>query len=160
MFATVDGVEALDARLAALPADMQALLESKARRLAEKLAAKVRDEKLSGQVLQSRSGALKASIVADVSTQGGALTASVSSVGDVKYAAIQEYGGRTPAHEILPDKASVLAYFAGGAQHFARRVNHPGSTLPARGYLSSSLDEMRDEIVAEIASVADQAWEA
>jgi phage gpG-like protein len=160
MLAALEGVEALDARLAALPDGMQALLESKARALAEKLAAKVRDEKLSGEVLQTQSGALKASIIADVSTEGGALTATVGSVGDVKYAAIQEYGGRTSAHEILPDKASVLAFLLGGAQHFARRVEHPGSTLPARGYLSSALDDMRDEIVAELASVADQAWEA
>jgi phage gpG-like protein len=159
MLAALEGLDALDARLAALPEDMQAQLESKARTLAEKLAAKVRDEKLSGEVLQTQSGALKASIVADVSNEGGALTASVGSVGDVKYAAIQEYGGRTSAHEILPDKASVLAFLLGGAQHFARRVEHPGSTLPARGYLSSALDDMRDEIVAELASVADQAWE-
>jgi phage gpG-like protein len=160
MLAALEGLDALDARLAALPDDMQALLESKARTLAEKLAAKVRDEKLSGEALQTQSGALKASIVADISDEGGALTATVGSVGDVKYAAIQEYGGRTSAHEILPDKASVLAFLLGGAQHFARRVEHPGSTLPARGYLSSALDDMRDEIVAELASVADQAWEA
>jgi phage gpG-like protein len=147
MLAALEGLDALDARLAALPDDMQALLESKARTLAEKLAAKVRDEKLSGEALQTQSGALKASIVADISDEGGALTATVGSVGDVKYAAIQEYGGRTSAHEILPDKASVLAFLLGGAQHFARRVEHPGST-------------MRDEIVAELASVADQAWEA
>ncbi len=160
MFATLDGVEALDARLAALPADLQALLEDKSRNLADRLATKVRDEKLSGGVLQTRSGALKASIVANVTIEGGLLKASVGSVGDVKYAAIQEFGGRTPAHEILPNKGSVLAFFVGGAQHFARRVEHPGSTLPARAYLSSSLDEMRDEIVAEFGSVANQAWEA
>ena len=160
MLAALEGVEALDARLAALPSDMQALLEGKARALAEKLAAKVRDEKLSGEVLQTQSGALKASIVADVSTEGGALMATVGSFGDVKYAAIQEYGRRIPAHEILPDKASVLAFLIGGSQRFARRVEHPGSTLPARGYLSSALDDMRDEIVAELACVANQAWEA
>lgn len=159
MLAALEGVEALDARLATLPAQMQALLESKARQLADRLAGKVRDEKLSGQVLQTQSGALKASILADVSAEGGAVSASVASVGDVKYAAIQEYGGRTAAHEILPSKASVLAFVAGGPR-FARRVNHPGSTLPARAYLSSSLDEMRDEIVADLAVVATQAWEA
>ena len=160
MLATLEGADALDARLDALPTSLQALLESKARALAERLAAKVRDEKLSGQALQTRSGALKASIFADVAMDDGALTATVGSAGDVKYAAIQEYGGRTSAHEILPDKASVLAFVVGGAQRFARRVQHPGSTLPGRAYLSSSLEEMRDEIVAELASVADEAWEA
>jgi phage gpG-like protein len=160
MLATIEGAEALDVKLATLPADMLALLEAKARALAEKLAAKVRDDKLSGGALQTQSGALKASIVVDLSTDGGAVWAMVGSVGDVKYAAIQEYGGRTAAHQILPDKSSVLTFLVGGAMRFARSVQHPGSSLPARAYLSSSLDEMRDEIVAELASAANQAWEA
>lgn len=160
MLAALEGADALDRKLAILPAQMQALLDAKARLLAEKLVAKVRDEKLSGGALQSRSGTLKASIVAQVSTENGALTARIGSIGDVKYAAIQEYGGHTAAHQILPDKSSVLAFLTGGAMRFARNVQHPGSTLPARAYLSSSLDEMRDEIVTEIASVANQAWEA
>ncbi len=66
MFAALDGAEALDDQLAALPGDIQARLEAKVRDLAETLAAKVRDEKLSGQSLQTRSGALKASIAAEI----------------------------------------------------------------------------------------------
>lgn len=158
MFVELSGLEALDQQLAALPANLLALLEAKARNLAEALAAKVRDEKLSGQSLDVKSGALKASIVADVTVVGGEVTASVGSTGEVKYAAIQEYGGRTSAHEILPDKARALAFMVGGVMRFARRVEHPGSTLPARQYLSASLAEARDEIVAELASVATQAW--
>jgi phage gpG-like protein len=159
MWAALEGADALDVKLATLPAEMQALLEAKARGLAERLGVKVREEKLSGGVLQTQSGALKASIVADVSTADGTLSAIVGSIGDVKYAAIQEYGGRTAAHQILPDKSSVLAFLAGGATRFARSAEHPGSTLPARAYLSSSLGEMRDEIVTELSSVANQAWE-
>ena len=45
-------------------------------------------------------------------------------------------GGRTAAHEILPDKAQALAFVVGGALRFARRVEHPGSTIPARAYLA------------------------
>ena len=74
--------------------------------------------------------------------------ATVGSFGDIKYAAIQEYGGRTAAHEILPDKASALAFIVGGAMRFARRVEHPGSIIPERAYLSVHLEEMRAEIVA------------
>ncbi|MDE3175056.1 MAG: hypothetical protein KGM15_02980 [Pseudomonadota bacterium] len=139
---------------------MMARLEAKARDLAAALATKVRDEKLSGQALQSRSGALKASISADVSVNGSALNATVGSFGDVKYAAIQEYGGRTGAHEILPTKAQALAFVVGGAARFARRVQHPGSTIPAHHYLLSSLDESRDAIVAALANVANEAWSA
>ena len=160
MLAALEGADALDGRLGSLPAEMRALLETKARLLAEKLAAKVRDEKLSGGALQTRTGALKASIVADVSTADATLSATVGSIGDVKYAAIQEHGGRTAAHQILSDKSSVLAFLIGGATRFARSVQHPGSTLPARAYLGTALEDMRDEIVTELAGVADQAWEA
>ena len=76
----------------------------------------------------------------------------VGSYGDVKYAAIQEYGGKTAAHEILPDKGNVLAFLVAGAMHFARRVEHPGSIIPERSYLRSSLDEMSADIVAALAA--------
>lgn len=158
MLATLSGIDALDQQLAGLPSQLQARLEAKARDLAASLAAKVRDEKLSGQALDAKSGALKASITADVVIDDGTVTATVGSAGDVKYAAIQEFGGRTSAHEILPDKAQALAFVVGGVLRFARRVEHPGSTLPARGYLSSSLEESRDEIVAELATAATEAW--
>jgi phage gpG-like protein len=158
MLATLSRHDELAQQLAALPANLAARLEAKARNLAEALAAKIRDEKLSGQALETKSGALKASIVADVTVDHGEILATVGSVGDVKYAAIQEYGGRTSAHEILPDKTQALAFLVGGVLRFARRVEHPGSTLPARAYLSSSLAESRDEIVAEFASAATQAW--
>jgi phage gpG-like protein len=158
MLATLSGIDALDQQLAGLPSQLQARLEAKARDLAAALAAKVRDEKLSGQALDAKSGALKASITADVVVDDGTVTATVGSAGDVKYAAIQEFGGRTSAHEILPDKAQALAFVVGGVLRFVRRVKHPGSTLPARGYLSSSLEESRDEIVAELATAATEAW--
>ncbi len=158
MLATLSGIDTLNQQLANLPANMLARLEAKARDLAAALAARVRDEKLSGQALDSKSGALKASITADVAVEDGAVTATVGSTGDIKYAAIQEFGGRTSAHEILPDRAQALAFIVGGVLRFARRIEHPGSTLPARAYLSSSLEEAQDEIVAEFAAVATEAW--
>jgi phage gpG-like protein len=160
MFAALTSAEALGSRLAGLPADMQARLEAKARDLASTLVAKVRDEKLSGGALQTKTGALKASISAEISLRGDALTATIGSFGDVKYAAILEYGGRTSAHEIVADKARALAFLVGGPLRFARRVQHPGSTIPPHAYLQSSLDESCDEIVAGLASVAAEAWDA
>ena len=62
-------------------------------------------------------------------------------------------------HEILPVKAEALAFVIGGAQVFARRVEHPGSLIPERSYLRSSLDDMRDEIVAALAEAATETWE-
>ena len=160
MFATLSGADALDLQLVAMPAALLARIEAKTHELSEALAAKVRDDKLSGQALASRSGALKASISASVSLDNDGVVATVGSFGDVKYAAIQEYGGRTSAHEILPDKARVLAFVAGGGPRFSAHVNHPGSTLPARDYLSETLAENQDDIVAALGETVAEVWSA
>jgi len=156
---SVDGADALRARLDAYPAMLTSELAAKAQALASALADKVKSEKLAGEVLQSRSGALADSIQAEVTSDAEDIEATVGSFGDVKYAAIQEYGGKTSAHEILPDKGSVLAFVAGGELHFARKVEHPGSRIPARSYLGSSLEEMSDEIVATLTATVSDAWE-
>ena len=156
---TMIGADALPARLDALPAALANDLVAKMQALGEMLADKVKNEKLSGQVLNARSGALRDSIVAQISSEGSDVVATVASVGDVKYAAIQEYGGKTAAHEILPSKAAALAFVEGGAMRFARRVEHPGSLIPERSYLRSSLAEMGDEIVAALAATPAETWE-
>ncbi|MGH6936359.1 MAG: hypothetical protein ACRED2_09285 [Methylocella sp.] len=102
-------------------------------------------QKLSGEVLQTRSGALAASIISSIETAGSNTSVSISSTG-VPYAAIQELGGKTAAHEIVAVKGKALAFSAGGGEVFARSVHHPGSTIPARAYLGSSLADMRDDI--------------
>jgi len=160
MFAlTFDGLEEASARLEAYPAALATALDAKAAELAATLFDLVQNDKLSGGVLNLRSGALRDSIAANVSADADGVVASVDSVGDLKYAAIQEFGGKTSAHEILPVKAQALAFVSGGAQRFARRVEHPGSLIPERSYLRSSLDDMRDEILGSLADAADDAWE-
>ena len=155
MFAVeLEGLDTTIARLDSYPGALAAALAAKATELAAALADLVKTDKLAGSVLSARSGALQASIVADVAADGDGVRALVGSSGDVKYAAIQEFGGKTGAHEILPAKAQALAFIAGGALRFARKVEHPGSLIPKRSYLRSSLDEMRDEIVAALAGAA------
>ena len=102
-------------------------------------------QKLSGEVLATRSGALAASIISSIENDGSGTSVSISSTG-VPYAAIQEFGGKTAAHDIVAVKAKALAFSMGGEQIFAKSVHHPGSTIPARSYLGSSLSEMSDEI--------------
>ncbi|MGD1038480.1 MAG: hypothetical protein ABR878_15175 [Roseiarcus sp.] len=156
---SIDGDDALQARLDAFPAALAGELAAKAQDLASALADKVKFEKLAGEVLNARSGALAASIGAEVANDGDEIAATVGSVGDVKYAAIQEYGGKTGAHEILPSKAKALAFLVGGAMRFARRVEHPDSVIPERSYLRSSLEEMSAEIFAALAATPTEAWE-
>jgi phage gpG-like protein len=156
----LDGLDETSARLEGYPAALQAALGAKAAELASALADLVKNDKLAGAVLNTRSGALSDSIAASVTADADGVLASVGSEGDVKYAAIQEYGGKTSAHEILPAKADVLAFLIGGAQHFARRVEHPGSVIPERSYLRSALADMQDEILAALAGAADEASES
>ena len=160
MFALeVRGLDETSARFDAYPAALQAALGAKASELATALADLVKNE-LSGAVLNTSSGALRDSIAANITADSDSVLASIGSEGDVKYAAIQEYGGKTSAHEILPVKGDVLAFVAGDGQHFARRIEHPGSVIPERSYLRSSLEDMKDEILAALASTAAEAWES
>jgi hypothetical protein len=153
---TLVGADALIDHFESLPAAVQATVRAKAANLAERLRAHVVDDKLSGQVLRSKTGALAASIGAEVTHDGDRIIARVFSSGDVKYARIQEYGGRTPAHDIVPNKARVLAFIAGGRTVFSTIVHHPGSTIPERSYLRSSLADMAGVITEELgAAVSD-----
>jgi len=119
-------------------------LQKEAEALRAPLEARIR-EKLLGQALQSRSGALAASIETSVENDDSVVSLSALSAG-VPYAAIQEFGGKTAAHEILPVKSMALAFYAGSGQVFARSVRHPGSTIPKRSFLGASLLELRAEI--------------
>lgn len=122
-------------------ADIAAHLAARAAALQQRLLSKVAAD-LSGAVLAERSGALKASVVADLAAGADGVVATIASAG-VPYAAIQERGGSTPAHDIVPVKARALA-FAGG---IAARVHHPGSAIPARAPFGRALDTKRDDIV-------------
>jgi hypothetical protein len=44
--------------------------------------------------------------------------------------------------------------------HFATRVEHPGSAIPAHDYLSSALDDQSDAIVAALAATPAESWES
>lgn len=94
-------------------------------------------------------GPLYQSVKSKISEEPGKIEGRVYTDG-VTYAAIQEYGGTTPAHEILPVNGSVLAFMSpsgmgfssGGGMNgmvFARRVMHPGSRIPERSYAREAL---------------------
>lgn len=79
-----------------------------------------------GKILQA-SGRLASSI-----TQANSNDNAVVGT-NVKYAAIHQFGGKTKAHEIRPRNKKALAWASGG--HPVRKVNHPGSDIPARPFL-------------------------
>lgn len=119
--------------------------------------------KLTGPVLKVQTGRLRKSIgrtgcYAVPSGGGFQLRASVgSNVGfahgqAVAYAAIHEFGGRTAPHLIVPKKAKALSFSMGGRQVFARAVHHPGSRIPERSYLRSTVREQLPKVTAAIGS--------
>lgn len=143
----------LRARLDAMPSAVRAALETKVRVLALKLQGHVVRDKLHGQVLNQRSGKLARSIQQEAPiAEGDGVYGRVFSSGDVKYAKIHEFGGTTPAHDIVPKKAEALAFMAGGKQVFAKVVHHPGSKMPERSFLRSSLADMAEEITQGLKS--------
>lgn len=139
---TLSGDKAMIARLNRMPTAMHVALALKIRQLALKLEKWVKTRKLNGTVLNRISGRLARSIANKVTEAQHLILASVYSSGDVKYAAIHEFGGKTAPHVILPKKAQALA-FGGG---FFAKVNHPGSTMPERSFLRSSLRDMSTQI--------------
>jgi len=149
---TLTGADELSARLDAVPTAVHAAVAAKSAALAGLLLDRV-EAKLTGEVLRLRSGALAASIgVEGPAFSDGRVVTTLFSGGDLKYAAIQEYGGVTPPHDILPTRAKALAFLAGGERVFAKVVHHPGSRIPERSYLRSSLAEMASQIDAEMRS--------
>lgn len=144
---TLVGDKALIARLEAMPAAVNQALFVKVTSLSLKLEKLVKVGKLNGAVLNRITGALSRSIHSRVDRNAMAVIGRVFSSGDVKYAAIHEYGGKTAPHIIEPKRAGVLAFMGkGGGMVFAKRVNHPGSRMPERSFLRSSLNDMSREI--------------
>ena len=153
--ATLDGANELIARFEAMPATVMALVAAKTRALAIQLQALV-VQKLSGEVLQVRTGALRRSIQEEVDQTETSVIATIFSAGDVKYAAIQNYGGVTPPHDIYPSKAEALAFMMGGQMVFAKVVHHPGSHIVGKHFMDGSLEEMAETITMELKQAAIQ----
>jgi len=148
-------LDTLSPALAQLPERLGQALSEKANILAAALQAKVQ-QKLSGGVLNARSGALLQAVTTTIDDTGADITVRIAVADDVKYAAIQEFGGVIPPHQIVPDKARALAFLVGGKEAFAVRVSLPAITMPERSYLRSSLAEMAGEIRVEFnAAVAE-----
>jgi len=154
MFTTkIRGDTELVTRLAALPDSIRRSLRAKTWELALRLEALVK-AKLTNQVLHVLTGALRASIASEITEDATGVRGRVFSSGDVKYAAIHEFGGYIPPHDIYPSKARALHFVVGSKEIFAAHVRFPGADMPERSYLRSSLEDMRSEIVEGLRQAA------
>ena len=147
---TVDvAVDAALLRLERVGDQTRAGLAGEVASLTQQLAALVR-QKLSGSVLNQRSGRMHDSITGRVDERAGAIQGSVSCEG-VPYAAVHEFGGSS-AYPIVPASAQALAFMVGGRLVFARSVNHPPAK--ERSFMRSSFNDMRDEIAGRLTAAA------
>jgi phage gpG-like protein len=143
---TVSGDKELIAKLDRMPLSVQASLYRKAWELALRLENWIKTNKLNGGVLNRITGRLARSIGSKVEQTTEKVIGRVFQSSDVPYGGIHEWGGRIPAHIILPKKANVLKFAMGGETMYRMKVNHPGSTMPERSYMRSSLRDLSADI--------------
>lgn len=148
----IEGDEELVARFAAMPEAIRAALALKFAALARKLDDKIKNEKLDGQVLFSRSGGLRDSISVSLDESGASFSTS-----GVKYAAAQEYGfsggESVAAHSRTVKQAfgRAIAPKTIFVEAFSRQMR-----LPQRSYMRSALDDMRDEIAQALREAVEE----
>ena len=146
-------------RLRALPDAINSGLLRGITQLGIELQRHVQQDKLSGQVLRSRTGSLRSSIGLRVDQSGGAVTASVFT--DSRYAGAQEYGFtgtisvRASLRRIRDAFGRPIAGKTISVRAYDRRID-----LPERSFLRSALEDtapvIRDEVGAALAEAVSQ----
>ena len=141
-------IEIDDARVLAtfdgMPRAIRDALETKAGALALMLEAKIKG-KLSGDVLNVRTGALRRSIFSDIIADEDGIHAYAASSADVPYAAIHEFGYVGIEHvraHIRRITSAAGKEVTQNVKAFDREMN-----MPERSFLRTSLAEMEDIIV-------------
>ncbi|MFZ6748524.1 phage virion morphogenesis protein [Undibacterium sp. Ren11W] len=101
------------------------------------------DKRKGGMILQD-TGRLRDSIV-------GSHTDTSATIGsNVVYAAIHQFGGQTKPHVIAAKNGKALKFNG----RYAKKVNHPGSKIPARPFLPvDGHGNLQAEAVSAIESV-------
>jgi phage gpG-like protein len=153
-------------RFQRLPDSVRESLRRAVQDLAVRLQHHVAQDKLSGQVLNVRSGKLSRSIDQVVLQNGDEIVGVVST--SVKYARIHEYGG------VIKQRERTATLYRsidkdGNFKHNGRFVSKSKSnfatdhamgarviTMPERSFLRSSLRDMRQQIVQGLRAAAHQ----
>jgi phage gpG-like protein len=144
-------------RLGAVTPKVRAAAKSSLDMWATELAEYIRVEKLSGQVLNRVSGALRRSVYPDKRETADSVSGGARAGLDVPYAKIHEYGGLIPAHTVVVKNAQALCFSVGGIKRFAKSVQIPDVQMPERSYMRSSLREQAPEGIAELRAAVREA---
>ena len=146
--ATIVGDDRVKAFLGTrFPAAQKAIYRTMTR-LVLKLSRKIKEEKLTGQVLKNQSGRLRRSINPDVFESGTNIVGQVAT--NVEYASAHEYGFKGPVTIKEHLRMQVKAF--GKAMKNPRKVvvkQHTANmNFPERSFMRTALEEMRPEIRA------------
>ena len=109
------------------------------------LLAYIKDSKLSGQVLNQRSGNLKRSGFTEVTEAGQDVTGYVGFGRTVPYAAIHNYGGEINVPEVT---GKLMVFQREGLTVFTMKHRAFTVNMPARNFLESSAEE-REPVIRE-----------
>lgn len=139
--AKLENSEEVIARIGEIGIEMQDSIAKTIIMLTFKLQAKVMGNKLSGQVLRTRSNVLRSSINAKTTSYKNSIIGQVGT--NVKYARIHEYGGIIKAQ-----RAKYLRFQIGDRWVMRKQV-----VMPQRSFLRSALKEMTPEIKEAIEAV-------
>jgi hypothetical protein len=152
--ATLPNIDAVTAWLASLGPKAEAATADAANELTQRLL-DLADTKLSGEVLNTRSGALRASLRAAIDLTGSVLATITA---DTPYAAYQEYG--------FTGTESVRAHLRRQTQAFGRPITPTEARVraysrqvdfPAHSYLRAALAELAPDIQPALADAAARA---
>ena len=139
-----------DGYMSAVKADLVANILGTGQLIATILESTIK-RKLSGEVLNEITGKLKSSISVQFDGNDSGFTVIATQEAAIApYGAIQEFGGKTAAHEIVAVKTKALRFLEGDEVIFARIVHHPGSLMPERSYMRSSLEEQTPSIISSL----------
>lgn len=156
---TVDASR-IDAHLAKIGPDVEEALLKALRPLAKSMAEEARSAAAQHiRFLGKKPGQYLASIYGDTFAREGQLGRVVG--GFVRsgspLAHLLEHGATTPAHEILPSSASVLAFQGDAGQVFARAVHDPGAQIPAYPAIDPVLASRRSDVEDTIRRAVEEA---
>jgi hypothetical protein len=148
---------------------MQARLRGKQERMREKTRSRMNEmldlghrrifERLSGQDLNARSGALRdAFAIEHAQWRGNILRGAIYHTGGPSrpYGLTHELG-HSGAYQIIAVAARMLHFFIRGEEFFRRHVRHP--SIPAKQYVEKTADSLREPFKQCMQRAIDEAWE-
>lgn len=154
---TVIGADAVAARFRYMSPKMQAAMAKNIKRLAFILQRYIKESKLSGQVLNARTGTLRRSIAVTVDEQPGHIIGHVGTV--VKYGAVHELGfsGQVSVKEHLrrtkaQKKRALKGKQQGPAEQGSISVRAHSRTVnfPERSFLRTALEDKQSMLNQEL----------